>query len=211
MYAALKAITNKERKVIKNGGKCGMNCAGIAYTTLYFSESAKSYYHHVADVDSCGGFVGTKNHSARFPYLFYHMYMMLLNLISNFVASNNFPFGIMTDKMTRQLTQHMVGICLPIWNVRSIYDVTELGVTNHFLEMLEAFGLDQSYQQQNFSGCAMDGQYIDLDVPDHLKNIFLKNFHVTWDPEQSIELATKDSTSNDKERQSFIEKVCETI
>ena len=66
-YVALKAMRNEERKVIKNGGKCGINCAGIAYNTLYFSESGKSYEHHIADAYDCGGLVGIKNHSARFP------------------------------------------------------------------------------------------------------------------------------------------------
>ena len=77
-YAALKAMRNEERKAIKNGKECGINCAGIAYNTLYFSESGKTYEQDIADVYSCGRLVGTKNHSARFPYLFYHMYMMLL-------------------------------------------------------------------------------------------------------------------------------------
>ena len=35
---------------MKKGKDCGINCAGIAYTTLFFSESAKSYEHHIADV-----------------------------------------------------------------------------------------------------------------------------------------------------------------
>ena len=37
---------------------------------------------------------------------------------------------------------------------------------------VEAFGIDQLYQEQNLSGCAMAGQYIQLNFPDHLKNIF---------------------------------------
>ena len=115
-YAALKATRNEETKVIKNGRKCSINWAGIAYTTLYFSKSGKSYKHH-ADINNCGGLVGTKNHIARFPYLFYHMYMMLLDLTSNCVLWNNLPFHIMADKMIRHLIQHMVGICIPIWNV----------------------------------------------------------------------------------------------
>ena len=49
---------------------CHKNCAGITYTTLYFSESGKSYDHHVADVCSSEGIVGAKNHSGRFPYFF---------------------------------------------------------------------------------------------------------------------------------------------
>ena len=65
-YADLKATRNEETKVIKNGRKCSINWAGIAYTTLYFSKSRKSYKHH-ANVNSCGGLVGTKNHIARFP------------------------------------------------------------------------------------------------------------------------------------------------
>ena len=96
----------------------------------------------------------------------------------------------MADKMTtRHLTHHMLGICIPIWDVRSSYlskdiyvqcslitDVTGLCVTNHFVETLEAFGIDHLYQQQNLSGCATDRQYIYLNAPDHLKNILLKAF-----------------------------------
>ena len=79
-YAALKAMRNEERKAIKNGKECGINCAGIAYNTLYFSESGKTYEQDIADVYSCGRLVGTKNHSARFPYLFLpHVYDVIKN------------------------------------------------------------------------------------------------------------------------------------
>ena len=60
---------------MKKGKDCGINCAGIAYTTLFFFESATSYEHHIADVYNCGDLFGSKNHSARFPYLFLpHLY-----------------------------------------------------------------------------------------------------------------------------------------
>ena len=49
--------------------------------------------------------------------------------------------------------------------------------------------------------CAMGGQYIQLNVPDHLKKTFLKDFHVTWDLAYRIKLSIKNSTLNDKERQ----------
>ena len=91
----------------------------------------------------------------------------------------------MANNTTRHLTQHMVRICIPIWDVRfsclskdiyvrwsPIKDFTGLGVTNHLVETLEAFGIDQLYQQQNLSGCAMNGQYIHLNALDYLKNIF---------------------------------------
>ena len=39
-YAALRALRN-ERKVIKKWKECSINCAGITYTTSYFSESEK--------------------------------------------------------------------------------------------------------------------------------------------------------------------------
>ena len=85
-YAALKATRNEERKAIKNGKECSINYAGIAYNTLYFSESGKSHEHGVADVYSWGGLVGTKNHRARFAYLFYHMYMMLLKTLFQIIC-----------------------------------------------------------------------------------------------------------------------------
>ena len=57
----------------------------------------------------------------------------------------------------------------------------------------------------------MDGKYLHLNDPDHLKNIFLKDFRVTWDRAHRIELSITDSTSIYKERQSFIKKVSNTI
>ena len=57
----------------------------------------------------------------------------------------------------------------------------------------------------------MDGKYLHLNDPDHLKNIFLKDFRVTWDRAHRIELSITDSTSIYKERQSFIKKVSDTI
>ena len=128
-----------------------------------------------------------------FLTFFYDVYVIKSD-IKNFLTSNNLPLGTMTDKTrTRHLTRHMVGICIPILDVRSRYcnkdtyvlwsptnDVTVLGVTNYFLETLEAFELVQLYLQQNLSGCAMDGQYIHGNVADHLKSIILKHFHVTY-------------------------------
>ena len=128
-----------------------------------------------------------------FLTFFYDVYVIKSD-IKNFLTSNNLPLGTMTDKTrTRHLTRHMVGIFIPILDVRSRYcnkdtyvlwsptnDVTVLGVTNYFLETLEAFELVQLYLQQNLSGCAMDGQYIHGNVADHLKSIILKHFHVTY-------------------------------
>ena len=58
------------------------------------------------------------------------------------------------------------------------------------------------------SGCKMDGQYIHLNFSDHLQNVLLKDYHVTWDPAHMIELSIKDSTSD--KGQSFIEKSSDT-
>ena len=55
-------------------------------------------------------------------------------------------------------------------------------VTGYIIGTLEAFGLDSAYQRDNVSGCAMDGQYIRLNVLNHLINIFINDYHVTWDP-----------------------------
>ena len=81
----------------------------------------------------------------------------------------------------------MVGIRIPIWDIRSsflvrdlyiqcspIKDVTGLGATEHVIETLESFGIDRSYQRDNLSGCAMDGQYIHLNFSGHLSNMLLK-------------------------------------
>ena len=60
---------------------------------------------NVADVCSCRGLVGTNSHSARFPYIpLPHVYDVIKSDIKNFVASNNLPFRIITDKTTRHLT-----------------------------------------------------------------------------------------------------------
>ena len=60
-HCLVKEMRNEEWKVMKKGNDCGINCAEIAYTTLFFFESAKSYEHHIADVYNCGGLVGSKN------------------------------------------------------------------------------------------------------------------------------------------------------
>lgn len=88
-HCLLMKMKNEEREVMKKGRECGLNCAGIAYTTLFFSESAKSYEHHIADAYNCGGVVGSKNHSSRFPYLFLpHLYDVIRSDIKNFVIIN---------------------------------------------------------------------------------------------------------------------------
>ena len=84
-------------------------------------------------------------------------------------------------------------------------------MTVHVIETLESFGIDRSYQRDNLSGCAMDGQYIHLNFSGHLSNILLKEYHLTWDPAHRIELSINDSTSKPNERQTFVEVTCNTI
>ena len=86
--------------------------------------------------------------------------------------------------ISKHLTRHMVGIRIPIWDICSsflviylyiqcspIKDVTDLGVTEHVIETFESYGTDRSYQRDNLSGCAMDGQYIHLNVSVYLSNL----------------------------------------
>ena len=211
----------KEQELLDSGKKCGINCASAAYTCFYFAESKLSYEHHVADIFTAGGLVGSKNHSKNFPALFLpHLYDVLRSSVSSFVTDNNLPFGLLADKMTtKHLTRHMVGIRVPIWDIRypfiakdiyvqcsCISDVTGKGITDHLIDTLDSFGLDRIYQRQNLAGCAMDGQYINLNIKDHLHDTLLKDFHVTWDPAHRIELSLKDTQGHN-----FIESTCDTI
>ena len=156
----------------------------------------KSHEHHITDTYNCGRLVGTKNHSALFPGKFVpYLYDVLRSDLRNFVLTNKLPLGLMEDKITsKHLTRH-TEIRIPIWDVQSsclakyvyiqrfpIKDVSGLGVTKHIVGTIKAFGLDRPYQRDNLSGCAMDGQYIHLNCSDHLSNIFLNDYHVTWDP-----------------------------
>ena len=212
----------KEQELLDAGKKCGINCASAAYTCIYFAESKLSYEHHIADMYNSGGLVGSKNHSKNFPALFLpHLYDVLRSNVSNYVTANNLPFGLLADKMTtKHLTRHMVGIRVPIWDIRypflakdiyvqcsCINDVSGKGIADHMIHTLESFGLDRIYQRDNLSGCAMDGQYIHLNINDHLHDTFFKDFHdVTWDPAHRIELSLKDTTGHN-----FIESTCDTI
>ena len=151
-----------------------------------------------------------------------HIYNVIRTSIKNFIVTNKLPFGILADKMTsKHLTRHMVGIRIPIWDIRSSFlvrdlyiqcsptkDVTGLGVTEH---VIETFGIDRSDQRDNLSGCAMDGQYIHLNFSGHLSNILLKEYHLTWDPAHRIELSINDSSSKPNESQTFVEVTCNTI
>ena len=85
-----------------------------------------------------------------------------------------------------------------------IKDVSEKGITDHIIHTLERFGLNRIYQRENLSGCAMEGQYILLNINDHLHDTFFKDYHVTWDPAFRIELSLKDTTGHN-----FIESTCE--
>ena len=69
-------------------------------------------------------------------------------------------FGVMVDKNDYKALDYIVGIRLPIWDARTsslikdLYipclpiNVTGLGVTNHVVGALEAFGLNQLYQRE---------------------------------------------------------------
>ena len=70
---------------------------------------------------------------------------------------------------------------------------------------LDSFGIDESYQRNHISGCAMDGQYVKLNVAKHLNDIFIQDFHLTWDPAHVIELSIKDCKSKEGQPQNFIE------
>ena len=179
----------KEQELLDSGKKCGINCASAAYTCFYFAESKLSYEHHVADIFTAGGLVGSKNHSKNFSAFFLpHLYDVLRSSVSSFVTDNNLPFGLLADKIS------------------CISDVTGKGITDHLIDTLDSFGLDRIYQRQNLVGCAMDGQYINLNIKDHLHDTLLKDFHVTWDPAHRIELSLKDTQDHN-----FIESTCDTI
>ena len=80
----------KEQELLDSGKKCGINCASAAYTFFYFAESKQSYEHHVADIFTAGGLVGSKNHSKNFPALFLpHLYDILRSSVSNYMTENN--------------------------------------------------------------------------------------------------------------------------
>ena len=144
--------------------------------------------------------------------------------MSNFITMNNLPFGLLADKMTsKHLTRHMVGIRIPVWDINyaninkdiyvqcsCVHDLSGKGLAAHLIETLESFGLDEAYQRGHLSGCAMDGQYVKLKIDEHLKNIFMKNCHLTWDPAHRIELSLKDSTKNEI-KVNFIESTCNII
>ena len=77
----------------------------------------------VTDPYNCGGLVGTKNRNAMFLGKFVpYVYDFLRSDLRNFVLTNKLPYGLMADKMTsKHLTRHMIGIRIPIWDVRSSY------------------------------------------------------------------------------------------
>ena len=170
--------------------------------------------------------MGTKNHSTFFPRTFLpNVYDVIRSDISQFVVSNNLPFGLLADKMiTKHLTRHMVGVRIPVWDVRyaslnkDIYvqcsclnDVTGKGIAKHMVDTLISLGIDRPYQRENLCGAAMDGQYVKLNVSDHLHDMFFKHYHLTWDPAHRIELSIKDCGSNPDEKQNFIESVSDAI
>ena len=125
---------------------------------------------------------------------------------------------------SKHLTRHMVGIRIPIWDIKypnlnkdvyvqcsTIKDVTGKGIANHLIDSLECFGIDSAYQREHLSGCAMDGQYVCLKINEHLNSIFLKEYHLTWDPAHCIELSIKDCTTKSGKKQNFIESTSDII
>ena len=222
--SALNQLRSEEKHARQKAEKCALTCASAAYTTLFFAESRLSYEYHITDIFAAGGVTGSKNHSKRFPGLLLpHLYDVIRSDVREYIVQNELPFGIMADKMTSgHLTRHMMGIRIPVWDLRCSYlskdiylqsnpikDVTGLGVTTHIVGMLEAVGLDKAYQRQHISGGAMDGQYMHLDVSQHLTDTFLKDFHLTWDPAHRIELSVKDANPN--QGQSFIDVTSDKI
>ena len=220
----LKQKQQEEKNALKVAEKCALTCASAAYTTLYFAESRLAYEYHITDIFTAGGKTGSKNHSRNFPGFFLpHIYDVIRSDVKDYVLLNDLPFGIIADKMTTShLTRHMMGIRVPIWDIRCsnisrdvylqsnpIANVTGQGVTSHIVKMIESFGIEESYQRKHISGAAMDGQYINLNVSEHLSDIFLKDFHVTWDPAHKIELSIKDT--NPDIGQSFVESTSDTI
>ena len=77
-HSVFKNAREKEKETIEKAKQCGLKCAAVAYTTVFFSESRHSYEHHITDVYNCGGLVGTKNHSRMFPgYFLPHVYNVI--------------------------------------------------------------------------------------------------------------------------------------
>ena len=52
--------------------------------------------------------------------------------IKTFVA-NKLPYGVVAEKMTcKHLTRHMVGICVPIWDLGCLYSMFPYNGRNWF-------------------------------------------------------------------------------
>ena len=213
-------LQKENEEKLNKAREAALNCTSAAYTTYYFSESLESYEYHISDMYSAGGVVGTKNHSRRFPLLLLpHMYSVVKNQVLNYILSNDIPFGYLADKMTvKHRSRHMVGMRIPIFDLKysgivkdifmqssPIQELDGLGVTNHILDSFEAFGLPLTYQHNNASGMAMDGQYTKLNVETHMRDILVKDINLSWDPAHRIERAYEDSDDV------FINKVINTI
>ena len=92
-----------------------------------------------------------------------------------------------------------------------VQDLSGYGIASHISATLDSFGIDESYQRNHISGCAMDGQYVKLNVAKHLNDIFIQDFHLTWDPAHVIELSIKDCKSKEGQPQNFIEHTSDII
>ena len=215
-----------EKERIEKGKDYGLNCAAAAYTSFFFSESRYAYEYHITDIVHSGGSVGTKNHSHNFPDNFRpHLYTVLRSTVSEMIQLQDMPFGVIADKMTsKHLTRHMVGIRIPVWDMRylginkdiyvscsPVQDLSGLGLASHIVASLNSFGINESYQRNHISGCAMDGQYVKLNTAKHFSDIFVQDFYLTWDPGLVIELSIKDCKPKEGDPQNFIECTSEII
>ncbi len=141
------------------------------------------------------------------------------------VTQRRRPFGITLDKVTllkrsMQVTIMIVmidGQLTPLY-LQSPLCQTELtgeDLASNCVRVLESFGLKKNALQEQFTGCAVDGAYINLQIEKHLcQKLGMRErwLTVSWDSAHLLELAINDAKKQSKFSwlQRFI-KTCGTI
>ena len=211
-------------KLKKQSQESAINCASLAYFTYMEGTSILSYETLVTTNHAAGGNVGNKNHSKRFASDFLEpMYQVVKNSVIDYVINEELPFGILADKMTAShRKRHIMGMRIPIWSLdhpsicsdiylrhASIGYGSGKAVSDHLLEMCKSMGFPINFIRKHLSGLAMDGQYTNLHVDEHVANELLTEVNLSWDPAHRIELAHKDSKKSSKGN--FVEKTLNII
>lgn len=209
----------KKKMYINRNYKVGVVLGRQAYSILKTGRSHLQYETDVSILSAAGTDVGNLNHSRKFVAEYAKsVHEVLVTQMQNLTneplpaTGKPTPIAVLGDKMTpNRRTLQIVGFHgfingkfqSLVSGVPPLAAETGIEVTKTLKSGLSSLNIPEAKISERIIGGAFDGEYVNLDVKNHLMNSMLISpeerewYSFLWDPAHIIERAEKDAKKSD--------------